>query len=262
MATRSATANWSRRSRVPILPWAPCAPPERGATLGEAKANTVVSDDELSAAIAEIESLNPTQQDDIPSLDDGSTERHVVPIPLPVPAVKRSPQDVLTATADAAATAEPPPGRAEPAAEPAAATKTEETAPPARRGPGVLQRLLASLPVLRRRRRAKPAQPALDTRAVEKAPKTSVVEAAPSGNFILRMLDTVLDLVNRPFDFLTPAARQKLGLVGLATIVTSILAACLLPLLMPKHDPVSSLRAKRAELQVAPPAHPTADQSP
>ena len=53
------------------------------------------------------------------------------------------------------------------------------------------------------------------------------------GGLCYRAVDTVLWAINRPFEWLSPGARRLTGAVAIVTLVTSLLAPYLLPLLSP-----------------------------
>ncbi|MGD8452335.1 MAG: hypothetical protein PVJ57_10995 [Phycisphaerae bacterium] len=81
-------------------------------------------------------------------------------------------------------------------------------------------------------------------------------------SLVFRLLDTALKAINRPFGWLSPGVRGIVGLVAMVTIITSLVAGLLLPRLAAEQDVVSLLRAKRAELLVAPPQPPAEAPAP
>lgn len=174
----------------------------------EQESNSVLTKEELDAALAEIEELVPGE-DGMPSLDDGQ-DNAVVHVPVPGPAMAaRIPN----------APAEPPPPAAKPAPQPtpASADPAEETSEP--------------------------------PPAAANAPK----DVAGRPSLVYRLLDVGLQRINQPFGWLKPSIRRIIGIVALATIATSLLAGLCLPRLVARHDAAAVLRAKRAELLVAPP---------
>ena len=66
---------------------------------------------------------------------------------------------------------------------------------------------------------------------------------------IWRALDAALDAINRPFGWLNDEARQLVGLVALVTLVVSIAAMILMPLLVPRRDALTLLREQVAQLR-------------
>ncbi len=228
--------------------------------MSEKSTNAVISDEELNAAIAEVEAMQ-----DVPSLDDGRDEKPVVTVPIPVPAVRTiRRQDAAdqgsqkqAKTEKSAPTTPPKPTPAKPASA-AATTQPDAARPRPRRG--LLARVLAalaalSLPGLRKRRRRSKAAPEESSAQTEPAPapEQDAAGARPSAlSRLLWLLDTVLELVNRPFAFLTPEARRTIGAVSLVTLLVSVLAGYLLPILVPRQDPVTTLYRMRAEVLAAP----------
>lgn len=207
---------------------------------------------EVNAAVAELESLGPPPEtgpaDGIP---DPSAHPPEEVIAIPVPA-SVSPPARAEPGADGDTSAEPAPAEVasapdDPRAVPAAGpTDAGEPALPRL----TLRQLLAELlrRLLRRGRRAE---------AAPAAPATP--EAQPAGgaarmNILLRGLDLVLDLVNRPFAFLSPGARQMLGIVSVTTLIISVSAGVALPRILPRRDALSFLQEKRAELLLGPAA--------
>ena len=77
---------------------------------------------------------------------------------------------------------------------------------------------------------------------------------------IYRALDQALDRVNRPFERLGTGVRALVGWVALATLIVSILAIVLMPLVLPHRDAIVFLQEKRAQLD-APPPRPSEEVS-
>jgi hypothetical protein len=181
--------------------------------------NPVLTQEELNAAIAEVEPLAPGEGG-IPNLDD-ATETTAVPIPIPI-----QPPPVVRAVAarQPAHGASAAPTQAEVSRAEAPATTLER--------PGLIARLLSSL------RHTHPSD-------VENSAASGV--PAPRANVLYRLVDGLLGLVNRPFAALSPPVRQAIGAVGIVTIIVSLAAGGLFPRLFPPKDAVAFLRAKRAQ---------------
>ncbi len=221
--------------------------------------NTVISDEELNAAIAEVEAMQ-----NVPSLDDERREKPVVTVPIPVPAVRTiRRQDVADQGGQRPAqTEKSAPATPSQPTHPRPLDAANAQSPPAqpRSRRGLLARVLAalaalSLPGLRKRRRRSKTAPEESSAQAEPAPTPEQDGAGdrPSAlSRLLWLLDTVLELVNRPFAFLTPEARRTIGAVSLATLLVSVLAGYLLPILVPRQDPVATLYRMRAEVLAAP----------
>lgn len=76
------------------------------------------------------------------------------------------------------------------------------------------------------------------------------------------VVDRALAVLNFPFEGLSPAARQALGLVAVVTILLSLLAGLVLPRLAPPRDPLSYLQRVRAEVTARQAAARTATAEP
>ncbi len=64
------------------------------------------------------------------------------------------------------------------------------------------------------------------------------------------VLDRLLAALNWPFRWLPPEAKQVVGLAAAASILVSIAANAVFPLLWPEPDPIADLRQLRIEVQV------------
>lgn len=82
-------------------------------------------------------------------------------------------------------------------------------------------------------------------REVGKAPRRPWIALARQ---IYRAADAALDLVNRPFFWLTGQARNVVGWWALATIAVALSSWLLLPPLLPNRDAVAFLREKRSAI--------------
>lgn len=72
--------------------------------------------------------------------------------------------------------------------------------------------------------------------------KTPVARASSLVDTCLHYLDRGLDLMHRPFRRLSPDTRQAVGALAIVTIVMSVLASTLLPILFPPRDAVTLLK--------------------
>ena len=235
--------------------------------MSEESSNTVLTAEELDAAIAEIEAIPAEEKGVIPCLDDGS-ESKVVQIPVPTPGVKTESESAPRSSEVDEAQPESPPGKTEP---PSSEEKSKDPAPSSDAPPGLkhkfprfvagliggLRQRLGRLPLLGQRR-----EKTSDPPAAAPAPKPDVpaepVEPAeptvsvPPTNLLLRLLDKVLELINRPFHWVPQSARNILGLAGVVTIIVSLVVLYVLPLVMTREDPISFIHRKRAEQIVVP----------
>lgn len=203
--------------------------------------SSVLTKEELEAAIAEVEALAPGEGG-IPSLDDGAGEETVpIPVPIPVP-VPASPQ------VPAIGSGKPPPRDTEiPKADPTPAegttsdsTKTADADASGEQSAGIVQRLLGWLP------------PFAVRGGPPSTPRPPNAAASRPSNPAYRLIDIALDLINRPFAHLSPDTRRIIGIVGIVTLVTSLLSAVLFPLVIPRKDALTFLQQKRVEVLLTP----------
>ncbi len=96
--------------------------------------------------------------------------------------------------------------------------------------------------------------------ATTKEPSAPAAEALPAKG-ICRLVDRALDTLNKPFDRFGSQVRNAIGLAAIVTVVISTGALLVLPRLMPRRDAVSFLREKRAQLDARPTA-PAPPESP
>jgi hypothetical protein len=75
----------------------------------------------------------------------------------------------------------------------------------------------------------------------------------PLGKRISRAVDNGLDTINQPFERIDRRTRTLVGCVAATTLVISILAMILMPLLMPHRDAIVFLQEKKAALKSPPP---------
>lgn len=73
------------------------------------------------------------------------------------------------------------------------------------------------------------------------------------GKRLYRTVDEGLDTLNRPFDQMGERTRMLVGRVALTTLIVSILAMILMPLILPHRDAVLFLQEKRAALDAPAP---------
>ena len=70
---------------------------------------------------------------------------------------------------------------------------------------------------------------------------------------IVRVLDQVLEAINRPFENVGEQGRKVLGLIALMTTIISLLAIYLMPKILPNRDAVVFLQERIAELHAPTP---------
>lgn len=208
--------------------------------------NELLSKEELEAAIAEIEALGP-EKDGVPDLQAEDKPDKIVPIP--VPGLK--------------------PGAAPPAGIPRESNPAPAAAPSAAAPPTAAPRAESSVSdrpssFLPDEPGSEESPPARTTAPPSRRPRRfSALVRLPS--LLYQAADLTLSALNRPTAWLPGSIRSLLGLIGLVTIVVSLIAAFGLPLLFPPHDPVATLRKQSRNVQAgvhieqpAPPA-PTAE---
>jgi len=231
---------------------------------------TTVTEDEIQAAISEIENMSPAEAAAISDASGGSVD-------APGPRKQRSPTESDPPNASAAdapaehAGAPQPPVQPDGAASGPADSRDERS--DADHAGGItervsmwvswfraglsragLSRALARLRAGLRRKSADalpqetPQQPA----ATEEQ-SAATAEALPAKG-ICRLVDRALDTLNKPFARFSSQVRNAIGLAAIATVVISIAALLVLPRLMPRRDAVSFLREKRAQLDARPTA--------
>jgi hypothetical protein len=157
-------------------------------------------------------------------------------VPVPVPAHLNQPKT--------GAPAAPPAGEClqeeELARQSSPPSLENELAAAAARG-GLLRRVLGALLPKKRPPRAAQDGQELSEPGTEEQP-----------GIVIAMADFVLRAVNRPFAFFSPGARQVVGLAAIVTLAIAAVTAALAPL-MPRNDPLTFVRQKRAELDRPPP---------
>ena len=201
--------------------------------------NALVSEDDLKAALAEVDALSDAASEAIPDLDP--TAVVVVPVPQAQPELARSdgarpagPLSQPSPDADEADTGDAGDASAAPSAHLARALR------PWRAVARLARRIRP-----RRRREA----------AASEAPRQPV-PAAPTrslGQRLYELVDGALELTNRPFAWLGPAGRQTVGILAIITLILSLAAPILAPRVAARRDALSLLREKRAALDNARP---------
>lgn len=244
----------------------------------------MVTEDEIQAAIAEIENMSPAEAAAISDASDGSGDAPDSPEQPSPSGPDPSNASVADAPAEPASAPQPPVQPDGTASDPADSRDERSDTDHAggitgrvsmwvsRFRAGLsrdslsragLSRALARLRAGLRRKSADalpqetPQQPAATEE--QSAP---TAEALPAKG-ICRLVDRALDTLNKPFDRFSSQVRNAIGLAAIATVVISIAALLVLPRLMPHRDAVSFLREKRAQLDArptapAPPESPTA----
>jgi hypothetical protein len=86
------------------------------------------------------------------------------------------------------------------------------------------------------------------------APVDPTRPVAPFAKRVYRALDRVIDALNRPFGALGETGRSVIGSVALVTLLISIMAALLIPLILPHRDGITFLEEKTAQLRSQPAA--------
>ncbi|MBN2445857.1 MAG: hypothetical protein JXO22_03985 [Phycisphaerae bacterium] len=209
--------------------------------MAEAGSNTILSEDEIEAALSEIESM-PGGLDDIPDLDDGLTSK-LTPAPKE-PAKPRPPaKQAVPPPANAPAMQTPDAAPVEAAESSDAAERVAEMTPadevtpaPEREGwAAKIKRVIAT------RLRRVDADEDVNVGFSARNPHDWLQLAGTS-------LDKMLDLVNRPFQWMKAETRQVVGLIALVTLTFSLIVALAGPRLAPSNSAVEFIQQKRAEL--------------
>lgn len=197
--------------------------------------NALANDEELAAAQADV-AANP---DPIPDLDE-SPPAEVVPIVIPTVQSKSSADS--SATSETASAAE---GDAAPTPDKSAATPTVTGSGPTD-GKQLLERFKKA------KKSAEPADSAAATNVVAPRPilGSTSVAAPPAPKIerpsrIIPLLDATFRFIDRPFFWIPAQFRGILGTLALVTIVISVAAGSLLPLLISRKDVTDFIRERR-----------------
>lgn len=284
--------------------------------MDSAESNVLLPEDELQAALAEIEQMSAEDADGNPSLDDGRDESDGLvadprrlpsgatdapsPESDPPPAAEQvvsTPSESAdqTAAAETAATPDPDPplGEAEWAAMVAGAEAVASTANagPAsddaaldsRVGQSAAQKspetpvaakaaddgAAGSAPSAKKKPRFKIGKRSSEEGVAEYRPpdergdaRAGAQPVASRSKRVYRALDRALDRINRPFERLGDGQRALVGWVALVTLIVSVLAMALMPLVLPHRDAIVFLQEKRAQLDApSPPSEEVSDEA-
>ncbi len=95
-----------------------------------------------------------------------------------------------------------------------------------------------------------------DANNAPKGPPAGANLLSRASYYAYHAIDTTLAIINRPFNSLSPQRRQLAGHLAIATLVLSLLALYLFPMLIPRRDAVSLLTNKCAALRAPAAAQP------
>jgi hypothetical protein len=85
----------------------------------------------------------------------------------------------------------------------------------------------------------------------------AIQPTTPLARRAFRLVDRVLDTINRPFERMGERTRSLAGYIALTTVLVSILAMILMPLILPHRSAVTFLLEKRAALDARTPSQET-----
>ncbi len=213
--------------------------------------NSLLSSEEIEAALAEIETLTPGQDNAIPDLGDGSDDPvHYVPVKSDSAGGTSHSSPMGGAGADDVVRVQGPAALCE--------GETEKPSAPARRRSrwAVIRQVLFGLWPKRApktpRAAAESGMKPATTASLHDADRPETDRTTDSkrswGAFIYDTLDRWLETLSKPF---SPTTRRWIGLVAAVTLITSALAMTLFPLLYPNRDGLWFLNQKNAELLMA-----------
>jgi hypothetical protein len=236
----------------------------------------MVTDDEIQAAIAEIENMSPAEVAAIPGLSDGSGDDARGSPERPSPSGPDPSNASATDTPAEHAVAPQRSDRPEGAA--SGHVDSGDEGSDAEPAGGIAQRIdtwvrwfrsglsraLARLRTSLGRKspdtlpEETPQQPA----TTEEEQSDSTADVLPAEG-ICRLVDQALDKLNGPFVRFSSQVRSAIGSAAIVTVVISIAALLVFPRVMPHRDAPSVLREKRAQLDArrtapAPTESPTA----
>lgn len=232
-----------------------------------AESNVLLPEDELQAALAAIGKMSAEDAAAIPSLDDdregtdgSGAEQVVSDSPLGeeewaamVPETEAVPSTVNAAPASAAA-----------ALDISVEQSTPQESPETTAGAEAIDSGAAvQAPQAKKKPRFKIGKPSSQEGVAEYRPPEGRGSAqavgiaarpvTPPAKRVYRALDRALDRVNRPFERVGTGVRALVGWVALVTLMVSILAIVLMPLVLPHRDAIVFLQEKRAQLDAPPP---------
>jgi hypothetical protein len=231
-----------------------------------AESNVLLPEDELQAALAAIGTMSAEDAAAIPSLDDdredtdGSGAEQAVS-DSPLGEEERVAMVPETEAVPSKANAAPAPDEA--ALDAAVEQFASQESPEITSGAEAIDSgAAAQAPHAKKMPRFKIGKQSAQEGVAEYRPpegrggaRTAGVAArpvTPPAKRLYRALDQALDRVNRPFERLGTEVRALVGWVALVTLVVSILAIVLMPLVLPHRDAIVFLQEKRAQLDVPP----------
>lgn len=228
------------------------------------ESNALLPEDELQAALAEIEQMTGDDAAVIPDLDDGRGDM----VEEAAPAVKETEVEAdEPAAADRAG-----PLSIESIAEEVAALEAqvergaveEAAAAEGRAGAAGGTAGAAETGASRKKIRLVAGKQAEERDVADYEPPADLASAtggplpahprAPLGIRIFRVVDNALLSINRPFEWIGADARRVLGYAGLVTLLVALLAMAVMPVIMPHRDAVVFVQERVAELGAASPA--------
>jgi hypothetical protein len=226
--------------------------------------NALLDDDELAAALAEIEKTPLSERDQIPDLDDGQSDSE-----------ESEPADAEDEPDAENTSAEPDPERQEDGAEnsstPVAATESESDgkhSDDAEEAPESADSVAVAEPE-KPKVRFSIGKKSSDNDDADGAPKDAVETARealaspqtpPAVKKLVRAIDRGLETLNQPFAQYGDSVRSLIGWCAVATIIASLLAMFTLPTLLPRRDAITYLKETRSTIdRPAPP--PVADET-
>ena len=205
--------------------------------------NALLDDDELSAALAEIEKTPHSERERIPSLDDGEAEPDDAPQIDPVD--EQDGEEVA---------AEPVPEQPEDCGgdlpETTAQTSSEDSESPADApAADAPAKPKVRFAIGKKSTEEGGDDTATPVDAVEKARAALTdPQTPPVVKKLVRSLDQGLEALNRPFARYGDSVRTLVGWCAVATIIASLLAMFTLPSLLPRRDAITYLKETRAKV--------------
>jgi len=219
----------------------------------DAAPNTLLPEDELQAALAEIERMSRDDAAAIPDLDDGRGQPAGSDSPSAKPNSAPSRDEQAGTQADAA---ERDSGGTEHDAARTNIRSAADDETPAAVGDGGETGSQADRKLHFEIGKKAPDHDVAEYEPPSAAPVTAeeILAAQPTTPLrkrIYRAADRALDAVNQPFEWMGEEARRLVGYVALATLVVSILAIALMPLVMPHRDAVVFVQERLVSLEAA-----------
>lgn len=193
--------------------------------------NAILSEAELAAALAEVEQLAGGDRQ-IPSLDEAAAPATVL---VPVPNL----QPTALGDGSTAAPKAPPGPTASPPAQTATPRPAAVASPAATRSSPRTEPVAEAAAV-----QSSAGKSAAPPASGDVSPATPERRGTSLGRVLYIALDTLLDWINWPFLRLGEGTRALIGTLGAVTLVLSLLAMTVLPLLQPDRDPLGFLRRR------------------